>query len=79
MIRMLYTIVLGSIWFWLNSLAWVSMHVYGVLDSDSQVLDRVFGAWLIASTIVVVSKYGWNAKRFTSAPEQDIEAEVDSE
>jgi len=70
MFRMLYTIVLGGIWFFLNSIAWVSMHVYGVLDSDSQVLDRVFGVWLIASTIVVVSKYGWNAKRFTSATDK---------
>ena len=37
---------------------------------------RVWSAFLIG---FVVFKYGWNAKRFTDAPEQDVEAEVDSE
>jgi len=37
---------------------------------------RVWSAFLIG---FVVFKYGWNAKRFTDAPEQDIEAEDDSE
>ena len=41
--------------------------------------DEVFSVWSALLIGFVVFKYGWNAKRFTSAPEQDIEAEVDNE
>ena len=41
--------------------------------------DAVFRVWSALLIGFVVFKYGWNAKRFTDAPEQDVEAEVDSE
>ena len=41
--------------------------------------DAVFRVWSAFLIGFVVFKYGWNAKRFTDAPEQDVEAEVDSE
>ena len=41
--------------------------------------DAVFRVWSAFLIGFVVFKYGWNAKRFTDAPEQDFEAEVDSE
>tara|TARA_A100001037_G_scaffold283868_1_gene289731 strand:+ start:496 stop:735 length:240 start_codon:yes stop_codon:yes gene_type:complete len=71
MSRTLYTIVLGVITVILNT------SVHGMLGSPMpEPVFRVWSAFLIG---FVVFKYGWNAKRFTDAPEQDIEVEVDSE
>ena len=41
--------------------------------------DAVFRVWSAFLIGFVVFKYGWNAKWFTDAPEQDVEAEVDRE
>ena len=71
MSRTLYTIVLGVITVFLNT------SIHGMLGEPMP--DAVFRVWSAFLIGFVVFKYGWNAKRFTDAAEQDIEAEVDSE
>ena len=76
MLRWLYAIGWGVIGAIVNSLIYRMFVGLFIPQLIGHWIDNVSGIFLMG---FFAYKYGWNAKRFTGAPEQDIEAEVDSE